>query len=148
MNDNNKLEHYLAAWNLAEPQFLTRTVTSSIYTVRQGGETVILKVLSASETTEQVGALALRYFDGHGVVRLLRYDAGAHLLEQAAGDELIRLVEQGQDEAATRLFAEVIGQLHSVSQEGGQEGLFALESWFGDLFSQAAADKLARSESI
>ena len=105
MSDNNKLEHYLTAWNLADPQMLTRTVTSSIYTVRQGGETVVLKLLSATETTEQIGALALRHFNGHGAVQLLRYDEGAHLLEYARGDELITLVDRGEDEHATRIIA-------------------------------------------
>jgi streptomycin 6-kinase len=148
MSGPNKLEHYLAAWNLADPQLLTRTVTSSIYTVRQGGETVILKVLSATETTEQIGALALRYFNGHGAVRLLRYDEGAHLLEYATGDELITLVERGEDEHATRIIAQVIRQLHGVPQEEAQDGLFVLEDWFGDLFRKAVADRQAGSESI
>jgi streptomycin 6-kinase len=148
MNEPNNLEHYLSAWNLGDPQLLTRTFTSSIYTVRQGGETVILKLFAATETTEQVGALALRYFDGQGAVRLLRYDAGAHLLEYAAGDELIRLVEQGQDEEATRIIAQVLKQLHGVPQDGSQEGLFGLEGWFGELFSKGKADRQAGSQSI
>jgi len=145
---DDKLEHYMAAWNLADPQLLTQTVTSHIYTVTQGTQTVILKLLSESETTEQVGALALRHFDGHGAVRLLRYDEGAHLLEYAAGDELIRLVERGEDEAATRIIAQVIRQLHCVPQDGASEGLFVLDSWFGALFQKAAADRQGGIESI
>ena len=53
--------------------------TSHIYTVTHETETVVLKLLSASETEEQTGALALRYFDGRGAVRLLRCDEGAQL---------------------------------------------------------------------
>jgi streptomycin 6-kinase len=148
MSDNEKLNHYLAAWNLADPQLLTQTATSHIYTVKQAAETVILKLLSPSETTEQVGALALRYFDGHGAVRLLRHDEGAHLLEYAAGAELVTLVERGEDEHATRIIAQVIQQLHAVPQSGGQAGLFVLERWFGELFHKAAADRQAGVESI
>jgi streptomycin 6-kinase len=148
MNDNQKLERYLAAWNLANPQLLTQTVTSSIYTVTHADETVILKLLSSVETTEQVGALALGHFDGHGAVRLLRYDEGAHLLEYAAGDELITLVARGEDEAATRVIAQVIQQLHGVPQDGGGAGLFMMESWFGALFHKAGADRQAGNESI
>ena len=77
MSDTNKLNHYLAAWELANPHLLTQTMTSQLYTVTHGAETVVLKLLSPSETEEQRGALALRYFDGHGAVRLLRYDEGA-----------------------------------------------------------------------
>lgn len=63
--DNKKLNDYLTAWNLSDPQFLTQTVTSHIYTVTYETETVILKLLSPSEVDEQRGAVALRCFDGH-----------------------------------------------------------------------------------
>ncbi len=117
MSDTNKLNSYLAAWDLSNPQLLTQTATSHIYTVTHNTETVILKLLSPSETEEQRGALALRYFDGRGAVRVLRYDQGAHLMEYAAGDELVTLVERGEDENATRIIAQVIKQLHSVPQK-------------------------------
>lgn len=148
MSDNQQLKHYLAAWQLSNPRLLTQTVTSHIYTVTVEAETVILKVLSPSETTEQVGALALRYFDGHGAVRLLRCDDGAQLLEYASGDELITLVERGEDENATRIIAQVIKQIHSVPQETARDGLFVLEGWFGELFHKAAADRRAGIDSI
>src|SRR6185369_5811694 len=61
MTDNTQLNHYLAAWNLSNPQLLTQTLTSQIYTVTHDNETVVLKVLAASETKEQMGALALRH---------------------------------------------------------------------------------------
>jgi hypothetical protein len=69
MSDTHKLNHYLAAWELSNPQLLTQTITSHIYTVTHGAETFVLKLLSPSETEEQRGALTLRYFDGHGAVR-------------------------------------------------------------------------------
>ena len=146
--DKNKLNYYLSAWNLSNPKFLTQTLTSHIYTVTYDTETAILKLLSPSETEEQSGAVALRYFDGHGAVRLLRYDEGAHLLEYAAGDELVTLVERGEDENATRIIAQVIKQLHSVPQDGSHDGLFMLDRWFGELFNKAVADRRAGIESI
>lgn len=147
-NNNNKLNYYLTAWNLSNPQLLTQTVTSHIYTVTHEAETVILKLLSPSETEEQSGAAALRYFDGRGAVRLLRYDDGAHLMEYASGEELVTLVEQGEDENATRIIAQVIKQLHSVPQDTPHDGLFTLDRWFGELFNKAAADRQAGIESI
>jgi len=147
MSDNKVLNYYLAAWNLSNPQLLTRTPTSSIYTVACENQTVVLKLLSPSETKEQTGALALSYFDGRGAVRLLRFDEGAHLLEYAAGDELVTLVERGEDENATRIIAQVIKQLHSVPLELPR-GLFELDRWFMELFDKAAADRQAGSESI
>jgi streptomycin 6-kinase len=148
MSDNNQLNHYLTAWGLADPQLLTQTMTSQIYKVRQAAETVILKLLSADETKEQTGALALRHFAGHGAVRLLRHDDGAQLMEYAPGDELVTLVERGEDEHATRIIAQVIAQLHAAPQDGPADGLFRLDGWFEPLFLQAAADRRAGSESI
>ena len=146
--ENEKLKYYLASWNLSNPQFLTQTMTSHIYTVTYETETVILKLLSPSETDEQRGAVALRYFDGHGAVRLLRYDEGAQLMEYAAGDELVTVVERGEDENATRIIAQVIQQLHSVPQNIPHDGLFLLERWFEALFNKAASDRQAGIDSI
>lgn len=146
--DNKRLSYYLATWNLSNPQFLVQTLTSQIYTVIYETETVILKLLSPSETDEQRGAVALRYFDGQGAVRLLRYDESAHLMEYAAGDELVTLVERGEDENATRIIAQVIQQLHSVPQNIPHAGLFLLERWFEALFNKATSDRQAGIDSI
>ena len=148
MIDNEKLNGYLAAWHLSAPKLLKQTMTSQIYTVVYETETVILKVLSSAEKDEQRGALALRYFDGHGAVRLLRYDDGAQLMEYAAGDELVALVERGEDENATRIIAHVIKQLHSVPQDAPYSGMLMLDRWFGALLRKAAADKQLGIESI
>ncbi|MDX9863496.1 MAG: aminoglycoside phosphotransferase family protein [Anaerolineaceae bacterium] len=148
MSDQARLNHYLTAWALADPQLLTQTMTSDIYTVTHKSETVILKLLAPTETEEQRGALALRYFEGHGAVRLLYHDDGAHLLEYAAGDELVTLVERGEDENATRVIAQVIRQLHSVPQDAPRDGMFTLERWFRALFLKGAADRGAGVESI
>ena len=146
--DKNKLNYYLSVWHLSNPKFLTQTMTSRIYTVTYGTEPAILKLLSPSETDEQRGAVALRHFDGHGAVRLLLYDEGAHLLEYAAGAELVTLVERGEDENATRIIAQVIEQLHGVPQNTPHAGLFPLERWFGELFNKAEADRQAGIDSI
>jgi streptomycin 6-kinase len=148
LSDHEKLNDYLAAWNLSTPQILKQTMTSHIYTVTHESETVILKLLSSSEMDEQRGALALRYFDGNGAVRLLRYDDGAQLMEYAAGDELVTLVERGEDENATRIIARVIKQLHSVPQDAPYNGMLMLDRWFGALLKKAAADKQVGIESI
>jgi streptomycin 6-kinase len=146
--DNKKLNDYLATWNLSNPQFLAQTMTSHIYTVTYETEKVILKLLSPSEIEEQRGALALRYFDGRGAVRLLRYDEAAHLMEYAAGDELVTLVERGEDENATRIIAQLIQKLHGVPQNISHDGLFMLERWFEALFNKAASDRQMGIDSI
>ena len=148
MIDNEKLNCYLVAWHLSTPLLLKQTMTSQIYTVVHDSEMVVLKLLSSSEVDEQRGALALRCFDGHGAVRILRYDDGAQLMEYAAGDELVQLVERGEDENATRIIAQVIQQLHGVPQDVPKDGMVMLDHWFEALFVRAAADKQAGLESI
>jgi streptomycin 6-kinase len=148
MNHNTTLDSYLATWDLSNPQLLTETGTSQIYTVTHGAETAILKLLAPSETEEQRGALALRSFDGRGAVRLFRHDRGAQLMEYATGDELVTLVERGEDQGATRIIAEVISKLHSVPQDAPRDGLVLLDHWFAALFDKATEDSQAGIESI
>lgn len=148
MSETDRLHHYLAAWELTDPQELAQTRTGRIYTVTYGAQTLILKLLATSETEEQSAALALRHFDGHGAVRLIRSGEGALLMEFAAGHELVTVVERGEDENATRIIAHVIDQLHGVPQDAPQSGLMPLDRWFGTLFSKAEVDQEAGIESI
>jgi streptomycin 6-kinase len=148
LNKNEKLDDYLTAWDLSNPRLLSQTMTSHIYTVMHDSGIVVLKLLSSSEVDEQRGALALRYFDGRGAVRLLRYDDGAQLMEYASGDALITLVEHGEDEKATGIIAQVIEQIHSVPQDAPTDGMVMLDRWFEALFVRAAADRQAGIGSI
>ena len=144
-----ELTYYLSEWRLANPQLLTQTLTSHIYIVTHDSETAILKLLAASEKEEQRGAAALHHFDGRGAVRLLRYDEGAQLIEYAAGDELVTLVKRGEDEAATRIIAQVMKQLHSIPLANARlDSLLGLDRWFERLFDKAEADMQAGIKSI
>lgn len=138
---NTKLDYYLQAWGLSNPQLLAETFTSHVYTVIHDGETVVLKLLKPVGAEERLGALALRYFDGRGAVRLLREDDDAHLLEYASGEDLTGLVQNGQDEQATAIIAEVIATLHADQSAPPPEGLRTLRRWFQALFVQAEQDR-------
>ena len=144
----DSLQHYLQAWDLTDPQPIAETATSHVYTVRAQGETVVLKILTAVGAEEQHGAVALRWFDGRGAVRLLRHDAGAHLLEYVAGNDLVPLVQRGDDEAATRIIASVLNQLHSVPQPASPDGLMPMRRRFQSLFAQAAQDEQTGRDTI
>jgi streptomycin 6-kinase len=148
LNKSEKLDDYLTAWDLSNPQLLAQTMTSHIYTVVHDSEVAVLKLLSASEVDEQRGALALRYFEGRGAVRLLYYDDGAQLMEYASGDALVTLVEQGEDELATRVIAQVIKELQSVPQDASKDGMVPLDRWFEALFVRAASEKQVGIQSI
>src|SRR5262249_50402303 len=135
-----KLSQYLEAWHLTDPQPLAQTPTSHVYTVASGNERVILKLLTPVGTEERVGAIALRCYDGHGAVRLLRADEEAHLLEYADGENLVGMVQRGDDEQATAIMADVLNGLHGAGKDCSPEGLVSLKRWFRALFARAEAD--------
>jgi streptomycin 6-kinase len=143
-----KLAHYLTAWHLSDPEPLAETPTSQLYTVSWKSDIVVLKLLTDYGWEEQRGASALRYFDGRGAVRLYRSDTAAQLLEYAKGEELVGLVERGDDQGATRIIADILEQLHGAPQGGHREGLLLLKDWFRELFTKAESDRAAGVESI
>ena len=144
----NSLNHYLQAWNLSDPQPLTETPTSHLYTVTRAGERVVLKLQTDYAWEEQRSSAALACFGGHGAVRLYRRDEKAQLLEYADGADLVTLVEAGDDAGATRIIAQVLNQIHSIGQPAPCEGVLPLDRWFEPLFSKAEADERAGVESI
>ena len=80
MGHDDTLNVYLTLWELADPQLLAQTRTSHIYTVTHGAETVILKLMTSSDSKERRGALSLRHFDespqlpsGYGLMLGLAY---------------------------------------------------------------------------
>lgn len=148
MPTKRALQDYLQDWELARPIVLAQTGTSTLYTVQHHHDTCVLKLLVPGEIEEQRGALALRCFDGRGAVRLLHHDDGAHLLEYASGDELIGLVEAGDDSGATRIIASVIRQLHEAQRAIPTAGLMPLDRWFRALFERAASDRQAGASSV
>jgi streptomycin 6-kinase len=144
-----ELKHYLTAWQLSDPQPLAQTSTSHVYTVQHAGKTVVLKLLTPlGVKDESSGAVALRHFDGHGAVRLLHSDTGAHLLEYANGDDLIPMVARGQDEAATVIIADVLNKLHDQPLGTVPDRLVTLRRWFRSLFRKAATDQDKGERSI
>ncbi len=138
---SNKLDYYLEAWNLSDPQPLATTATSHVYTVMSEEVRVVLKVLTEIGVEERQGAIALGYFDGLGAVRLLREDEHAHLLEYVEGDNLVGLVRGGKDDEATAIIGDVLNQLHQLSNELLPETLTPLKRWFQSLFLKAKADQ-------
>jgi streptomycin 6-kinase len=137
----------MTTWNCSNPQPLTQTITSHIYTVTHDDAQVVLKILTSYGADERIGALALRHFDGHGAVRLLRSDDSAQLLEYAGGENLTGLVKDGHDETATAIIGDVVSALHAVDA-APPEGITTLRHWFKALFLQAEQDHNRGLDSI
>ena len=137
----NQLDQYLSAWNLSDPQLLAQTPTSHLYTVALDGSRAVLKLLTPlGEQDERFGAIALRYWNGRGVVRLLKNDDYAQLLEFAPGEHLVAMVERGDDERATETIAEVLNAMHVPPTGPLPNSLRSLRVWFRALFAKAAQD--------
>jgi streptomycin 6-kinase len=137
---NDLLEHYLRLWNLRDPSPLATTLTSHLYLVNVGGLPCVLKLLTEQGYEERIGAVALQYFDGRAAVRLLAVAADAQLLEYAEGEDLVALVERGEDTRATEIIADVLTHLHVTPTQAPPQGLVPLRTWFHSLFRQAESD--------
>lgn len=145
----DRLTHYLRLWNLSDPKLLAQTPTSTVYTVHRAGETAVLKVLTpVGAEDEYGGAAALRHFDGHGAVRLLAHDDGAHLLEYAEGEELAQMVARGDDLPAAAIIADVLNRLHRPQPAAPVPQVQTLRRRFRSLFQTAVRDAAAGITSI
>ena len=145
----NRLNYYLEAWNLSDPQPLTETPTSQLYTSCTRARARHPQAADRlRHGRNSAASAALGCFGGHGAVRLYQSDEKAQLLEYADGAELVTLVEDGDDAGATRIIAGVLNQIHSVGQPAPCEGVYPLDRWFEALFSKAEADERSGVESI
>lgn len=135
-----RLDQYLARWGLTEPKLLAQSAWSRVYLANAGATQRVLKLLKEGERAEAIGALALRYFDGHGAVRLIDADEHAQLLEYADGEEVTRLVERGRDGDATDVIADVIDALHANATPP-PPGIPTLEEYFAPLFERAQRER-------
>jgi streptomycin 6-kinase len=145
----NKLNHYLRLWNLRDPEPLAHSPRGDVYAVYQNGEKVVLKLLTQEGAEDESdGVIAFRHFDGHGAVRLLDYDAEAHLLEYAGDEELAQMVWRGDDLEAAEIIADVLNKLHRPQPGVLAPPLRTLRQRFHALFRQAERDEAAGEESI
>jgi streptomycin 6-kinase len=143
------LTHYLTQWNLTDAEQIARTPTSSVYRVTYQGQKAVLKLLTPiGVQDESGGAVALRFFDGKGAVRLLHSAKRAHLLEYVDGDDLIPMVERGEDEQAMHIIADVLQTLHLSQRSTLTDGLIPLRRRFHSLFQKARGDWVYGRETI
>jgi streptomycin 6-kinase len=90
----------------------TRETAGSFVAVgTRRGTPVVLK-LNKQRGDEWNAGKVLRAFSGEGTVRVYESDGGAVLLERLVpGDELVELVRRGEDDRATQILAQVMGQM-------------------------------------
>ncbi len=144
-----QLDQYVRLWDLSDPVLLAETPRSAVYAATHDGEKVALKLLTPEGAGDEAdGAIALRYFDGHGAVRLLAHDDGAHLLEYAGDEELVQVVWRGADLDAAEIIADVLNKLHEPRPDVPVPPLRTLRVRFRSLFDRAARDEASGENSI
>ncbi|MFD7030178.1 aminoglycoside phosphotransferase family protein [Streptomyces sp. NPDC059917] len=116
---------FLERWELRRTGRAMHGMTALVLPVRRAdGSAAVLKLVLPDE--ENAGeALALRAWDGHGCVRLLEHDeaSGALLLERLDEGRPLSALARGDDRAAVRVVARLLGRLTRVPAPVGLRGL-------------------------
>ena len=127
----DRLDRLAARWSLAlQPHYPELSYHYVAPAVRTDGTQCVLKVgPPRGEVRQEIEAL--RLFDGDGMVRLLEsnLDEGALLLERLEPGVMLAKLSRQDDDAATRLGAEIMRRLWRPAPAG--HSLRTLESWFG-----------------
>ena len=109
---NSPLEQLQAKareWNVTVEE-IRETPTSLLGFGMRDRDRVVLKITQVSD--ESHSGKVLRAFAGDGIVRVYESETGAVLLERLEpGEQLVTLVKRGEDDAATRVLADVIDKL-------------------------------------
>lgn len=114
---SKSLDNYLSKWALTSPEQLAETPTSFIYKVQFKQTKHILKLYKElGRIYESLGPAYLTICHGIGVVNVIQYDDNAALLEYIDGPELLSLVEDNQDDEATKIIAQTLNKIHDVKK--------------------------------
>ncbi len=104
---SERVKECARTWGVAIERTL-ETETSVIAFGRRDGRSLVLKVICEPGDEWHSGEITAA-FDGHGVVRVYEYIDGAALLECVSpGHSLAAMVQDGRDDEATEILAEVL----------------------------------------
>lgn len=104
---------WLARWGLLAEGEAIRTAHAVLLPVRAATGPAMLKLTTSAEEIRGMAALAA--WDGQGAVPVLARDGGALLMERATGSRsLIRMAQDGEDDAATRILCATARRLHAT----------------------------------
>jgi streptomycin 6-kinase len=132
---------WMRRWRLRPDGDAITTTSSQLMPVRtEDGTPAMLKVAHLDEEERGMGLLVA--LDGHGVARALRHSGPAVLLERATGaGDLVRMVDEGFDDEATRVICDAAERIHEASADvlaaAEPPELVDLRTWFRRLFSEA-----------
>ena len=138
----SEIERYLAKWTLVRDGEPIETPTSVLQAVRRDGERAMFKLLKPS-SDEQGAAALLRYYDGHGAVRLYAADENALLMERALGKRCLReMALSGGDLDAAGILADTLTKLQAARDQPVPSTLTPLSERFDSLFERESKNAL------
>ena len=119
----DRLTAHAQQWDVAIKKTF-ETVTSVLAFGERRSARVVLKIIKHLGDEWHSGDI-VRAFDGDGMVRVYEAEAGAVLLERLdPGNELVKLVRDGNDEEATQILAHVMNQLAGHAAPDGCATVF------------------------
>ena len=93
--------------------------------------------LPKPHSEEQRAGAVLDYFGAVAAARVYAWDHHAQLIEWLEGGrDLVTMVEQGRDDAATGIIAGVLIRLHHRQKKSRPDGLIPLDRRFASLFAR------------
>ena len=127
-------------WHLDEIEPIADTPGSFVYRARTPDSgSVVAKLLKPRGMEELAGMDYLAWRHGHGAVRLIARQDNACLLEDGGRVTLEDFRTSNGEEAATKVFADILTKLHAPSQYPPPAGLTPLVWHFRGLIEQRAA---------
>ncbi|MGO2922704.1 MAG: aminoglycoside phosphotransferase family protein [Hafnia paralvei] len=103
--------HWLTLWNLQVDGELIKTHNAQLLPVLCDGAPLMLKLAGVEE--ERRGAELMQWWDGDGAAQVVARQDDALLMERACGTQnLMSMVNNGQDDEASEIICRVISRLH------------------------------------
>lgn len=110
-----KLHQYIERWQLVAEGEAFHTPSSWLQPVRYGVQPAMLKIAMTHD--ECLGAQLMQWWAGEGAARVLALEEEAILLERISGQRsLLTMVQNGQDDAASRIICHVAARLHGQNK--------------------------------
>jgi len=112
-------KRYMIAWRCISDGAVFFSTSNMLWPVKRGSEKLILKVVDPYDDEVHADDI-LRFYDGHGSVKLIDSDANIMLLERIVNDtghpSLDFLALNGLDDQATQIICDVVSQLHAAAR--------------------------------
>ncbi|MCL1902680.1 MAG: phosphotransferase [Alphaproteobacteria bacterium] len=129
----NKAKQYMKLWHLEPGGEPFNTHFCFLWPCLKGSEELMLKLLS-EECVDDLGAYALKLFDGHGCIKIFENENAVQLLERVITPKnqpsLRQMLLAGNEDTVTNIICDVAARLHDYAETIDKKGYPAFENKF------------------